>query len=543
MIGSIVLILLKVNWFGSERIVFTKSSFSVLFVFILLYCIATIVFAFTISALFRKSSIATAVAAFLCFLQITPYVANRDDYAYGDVSKTKKIILSMMPIYALSIGLRIVIVRETFDGVQWSNLFVNYGDDINLGEIFILLIACGTWQVLVVLARKYYKFKTIFETELSERTDSIRLSPKLQRSVTSDSFLKIENLTKVYPNSTKPAVNNLNMSLHEDQITVLLGINAAGKSTTLSMLCGEIKPTSGTVFANGVDLMNSGKINYKSTGVSFQDNILFNNLTVHEHLIFFGQLKGNSESEAENEAQKFMKILNLQPNDYACNLSGGMKRKLCLAIALCADSKFVILDEITSGVDPASRREIWNFLQSVKKNRTIFMSTHYMLEAEVVADKIAILCEGKLKAFGTPFELKQKFSKTCNLACVKRTFCDSQIVTDFVRQSIPNVKISCENASEIYYKFESDEVTKIHEILRRLEDNMEEMHLESFGISSSSMDEVMERQEKFTFKNQSLIIKFCFYRVEDSSSEPSSHYEENSSEHLKTESCNENSCQ
>lgn len=443
-----------------------------------------------VASLFQKSSIATTVAAFLWILQITPYIANCDDYAYEEVSKMKKIIMSLMQNYAMSIGMRIVATRETSDGVQWNNLFEKFSDNISFGEIMVMMIVCGIWMILVILGVRF--IRKLLKSRGSLKVEEYDMSSP-NHSSTINSFIEIQNLTKTYSNSSKSAVNNLNLSLYQDQITVLLGMNGAGKSTTMSMLCSEVKPTSGTVYANGVNLMNSCKISYKSTGVSFQENILFNYLTVYEHLIFFGRLKGNSKFEAENEAQNYMKILNLDPNDFASNLSGGMKRKLCMAIALCANSKFVILDEITSGVDPASRREIWNFLQKIKRNRSILMSTHYMLEAEIVADKVAILCEGQLKAFGTPFELKKKFSKTCNLACVKQNFCNSQVVTDFLCQSLQNLKVSSENALEICYTFESDEVTKTHDVLDRLEQHMEELHLESFGISLSSMDEVIER--------------------------------------------------
>ncbi|CAG9812339.1 unnamed protein product [Chironomus riparius] len=490
LITLLVLTLLTVNWNGNGTSVLAKSSISVLYVFVMIYCIVAIFFAFMISSLFQKSSIATAVAAFLWILQITPYVANSEDNAYEEVSKVKKVIMSLLQNYAMSIGMRIIATKEMHEGVQWNNLFQKFNDNISFGEIMIMMIACGVWKIFVIIGIKYIrnliKLKKSKETECAAEIDA-------NKSEANKMFLKIQNLTKFYPNSSKPAVKNLNLSLHQDQITILLGINGAGKSTTMAMLCGEIKPTSGTVFIEGNNSLKSGKIRHKSTGISFQENVLFNNLTVYEHLLLFGRLKENSKTEAEKEAQKFMTILNLHANDFACNLSGGMKRKLCLAIALCADSKFVILDEITSGVDPTSRRELWNFLQSVKKNRSIFMSTHYMLEAEVVADKIAILCEGELKAYGTPFELKQKFAKTCKLTCVKQVSCDSQIVTDFVQQSIPNVKVACENGMEICYKFECDEVSKIHNVLENLEDNIKNLHLESFGISSSSMDDVLEK--------------------------------------------------
>lgn len=171
-----------------------------------------------------------------------------------------------------------------------------------------------------------------------------------------------------------------------------------------------------------------------------------------------------------------------------------MKRKLCMAIAICANSKLVILDEISSGVDPASRRDIWNFLQSMKKNRVILMSTHYMLEAEVIADKIAILCEGKLKAFGGPYELKQKFSRRCKLTCLMRSEVnDSIILAEFLKKFVPNVKVISGNGMELCFGFHIDDVEKMSELLMNLEDHAEELNMESFGIAFSSIEEVLER--------------------------------------------------
>lgn len=486
-ITLLMLILLTTKWFGSERAVLTNSSFSLLFVFFLIYCVTSIIFVFMLSTFFNNSGIAAAVTAFIFMLTVTPYIANSSDSAYAEWPRGQKLLFSSMLNYGMSLGMRIVSVREVHDGVHWHNMNEYYLDDISFAEVTFMLAADAVLYLLIISVVKLVS--KLFRKEVK----SLPVENS-SRSITSSSFLKIHNLTKFYSDSIKPAVEDLNLSLNENQITVLLGVNGAGKSTTMSILCGAIKPTAGTAYVNGKNLVTSnGYIQYSSTGVAFQENVLFDKLTVREHLLFYGQLKGNSLAQAETEVIKFTTVLNLNPDDYSCNLSGGMKRKLCMAMALCANSMFVILDEISSGVDPSSRREIWTFLQSMKRNRVVLMSTHFMLEAEVVADKIAVLCDGKLKAEGTPFDLKQKFSKTCSLICVKKSLCDTQIVADFVRQFIPLVRIGSEVGLEIIFEFDIDQVGKIHEVLRNLEENMDGLNLESFGIALASMDEVIDR--------------------------------------------------
>lgn len=164
--------------------------------------------------------------------------------------------------------------------------------------------------------------------------------------------IEIRNLSKQF-STDKMAVNNLSLNIYDNQITCMLGQNGAGKTTTISMLTGMMEPSSGTAVINGHDIRTNMDIARSSMGFCPQHNILFDELTVREHILFYCCLKGLSNEAAENEVRRYAQLLELQGkiDDLSSSLSGGMKRKLSVVIALCGHSKVVFLDEPTSGMD------------------------------------------------------------------------------------------------------------------------------------------------------------------------------------------------
>lgn len=159
----------------------------------------------------------------------------------------------------------------------------------------------------------------------------------------------------------------------------------------MSMLTGMISPTSGTAIINGRDIRKDINDIRSSIGFCPQHNILFEDLTVREHITFFSLLKGLAKEDVEREVERYVKLLKLDNkiDVQARGLSGGMKRKLSVGIALCANSKVVLFDEPSSGVDPGARRDLWDLLQKEKEGRTILLSTHFMLEADVLGDRVS----------------------------------------------------------------------------------------------------------------------------------------------------------
>lgn len=222
--------------------------------------------------------------------------------------------------------------------------------------------------------------------------------------------VEINNLTKKYGDFT--AVNNISLSACEGEFVGFLGVNGAGKSTTINIMSTLLEPTEGRVSICGYDLSQGDKIR-KNIGVVYQENVLDDLLTVNENLLCRGVLHGITKKEAQEKAIELSKTFGIEEilkKKYKY-LSGGQKRRCEIVASLMHTPKILFLDEPTTGLDPAARIEVWNTIKLMreKTNMTVFLTTHYMEEA-AKADKIIIIDKGELLATGTPYELKEKYA-------------------------------------------------------------------------------------------------------------------------------------
>lgn len=218
--------------------------------------------------------------------------------------------------------------------------------------------------------------------------------------------IKTEKLTKKYKN--KIAVNNLNLEIKKGELFSLLGTNGAGKTTTLKMLSTLIKPTSGNIFINELDLTKNKQKIKEILNISPQDTAIAKNLTVLENINFFaGVYEINNKETKIEELIKLFKLENVL-NQKAKTLSGGWQRKLSIALALINEPKILFLDEPTLGLDVIARKELWNIINTLKNKTTIILTTHYMEEAEKLSDRVGIMKEGTLKIVGTPEHIKKE---------------------------------------------------------------------------------------------------------------------------------------
>eukprot|EP00750_Incisomonas_marina_P015114 INCI18082.1.p1 GENE.INCI18082.1~~INCI18082.1.p1 ORF type:complete len:1528 (-),score=250.84 INCI18082.1:2500-7083(-) len=209
------------------------------------------------------------------------------------------------------------------------------------------------------------------------------------------------------------AVNDLSLDIFHGQITVLLGHNGAGKSTTIGMLTGLLKPSSGDAEIYGHSIVNDLQSVRPLIGVCPQHDVLFDKLTVREHIQFYANVKGQPvDDEFEAKTNKWLEQLDLldKSNDLSTNLSGGQKRKLSTIIALLGDhTRLIFLDEPSSGMDPWARRLLWGVLDAAKANKTIILTTHYLDEADILGDRIAVMSRGRLQVTGSGLALKSRF--------------------------------------------------------------------------------------------------------------------------------------
>jgi ABC-2 type transport system ATP-binding protein len=223
-------------------------------------------------------------------------------------------------------------------------------------------------------------------------------------------MIEVQNLTKKFKDFT--AVDNISFAVGKGEIFAFLGPNGAGKTTTIKMLTTLLHPTSGRISLNGNDPVTQQNEVRCSFGIVFQDPSLDDELTAFENMELHGVLYGVPKETRRQRIEQLLKFVELwdRKDELVKNFSGGMKRRLEMARGLIHHPKILFLDEPTLGLDPQTRNHIWSYIKDLNREEemTVFFTTHYMEEAERVAQKIAVIDNGKIIAQGTPQDLKQK---------------------------------------------------------------------------------------------------------------------------------------
>jgi ABC-2 type transport system ATP-binding protein len=209
------------------------------------------------------------------------------------------------------------------------------------------------------------------------------------------------------------AVDGIDLDIKKGELFALLGPNGAGKTTTINILCCLLKPSGGTARIMGYDILKQPFQIKEIIGVSPQETVISEHLNPRENLELIGQLHGMDASRLRAKAQELLKTMGLEARakDQVRKFSGGMKRRLTIMMALVHDPQVVFLDEPTLGLDPQARRAVWEYIDGLKQEKTILLTTHYMEEADFLADRIGIMDEGKIVALGTGHELKAGISE------------------------------------------------------------------------------------------------------------------------------------
>ncbi len=220
--------------------------------------------------------------------------------------------------------------------------------------------------------------------------------------------IRTKELVKKYKDLT--AVKGLDLTVHKGELYALLGVNGAGKSTTIKMLSCLTRPTSGDAEVMGHSIVSDSVRVREIINVSPQETAVAAKLSVRENLEFIARIYGSDKAEAKRKTDKMIEDFSLQDveNKRAATLSGGWQRRLSIAMALITEPEVLFLDEPTLGLDVLARRELWHFIESLKGRMTIILTTHYLEEAESLSDRIGVMAHGVLCAEGTAAELKEK---------------------------------------------------------------------------------------------------------------------------------------
>jgi len=301
------------------------------------------------------------------------------------------------------------------------------------------------------------------------------------------------------------AVKGSWFSIEKDQLFCLLGPNGAGKTTTINCLTGVIPYSGGDALIYGESLKAAGGIDRMRSimGVCPQFDVLWGELTGREHLEVFGHIKGLPPNTVKDEAASLLEKVKLTAaaKQTSGSYSGGMKRRLSVAISLLGDPKIVYLDEPTTGMDPISRRYVWDIIESAKAGRAIVLTTHSMEEADILGDRIGIMARGRLRAIGSSIRLKQKFGTGYEVAVSVSPSTGSSETTmaeysQYVRgvkdlfKSSLNLEPRDENRAYITYLIPRSHEKELPKFLARLEASKEELHITDIQLSLTTLEEV-----------------------------------------------------
>lgn len=282
-----------------------------------------------------------------------------------------------------------------------------------------------------------------------------------------ENVIKIEGLCKSFGDIK--AVDNLSFNVKEGELFAFLGINGAGKSTTISIICGQLKRDSGSVFINGQDIDSSLSEIKGELGVVFQNSVLDKSLSVYDNLksraALYG-ICGAKFKERLNELSEMLDLKDLLKRDVK-KLSGGQRRRIDVARALIHNPKILILDEPTTGLDPQTRKTLWNVIDTLRHERkmTVFLTTHYMEEA-ADADYVVIIDSGKISAEGTPLQLKNAYTGDfITLYGADKEQADTlsmpyEEIRDAYRIAVPNTAVATELIVKYPEIFKDYEITK-----------------------------------------------------------------------------------
>jgi ABC-type multidrug transport system ATPase subunit len=331
--------------------------------------------------------------------------------------------------------------------------------------------------------------------------------------------VQVRGLGKTYPGSTNmgcckckrnppyQALKGLWVNFAKDQLFCLLGPNGAGKTTAINCLTGITPVTNGDALIYGIPVRSSigmSKIR-KLIGVCPQFDILWDSLSGKEHLDLFASIKGLPPSSIKSVIQKSLEEVKLTEaaNIRAGSYSGGMKRRLSVAIALIGDPKLVILDEPTTGMDPITRRHVWDIIENAKRGRAIVLTTHSMEEADILSDRIGIMAKGKLRCIGTSIRLKSRFgtgfianvsfSVTTNgQATPNRDVVDTthhEDVKQFFKHHL-NVEPKEENKSFLTFVIPHDREVLLPNFFKELQDRVSEFGIADIQLGLTTLEEV-----------------------------------------------------
>ncbi|XP_019488478.1 PREDICTED: ATP-binding cassette sub-family A member 12 [Hipposideros armiger] len=511
-----IVILIIILKFGN---ILPKTDGFILFLYFSDYSLSVIAMSYLISVFFNNTNIAALIGSLIYIIAFFPFivlVTVEDELSY-----VIKVFMSLLSPTAFSYASQYIArYEEQGIGLQWENMYSSpvQDDTTSFGWLCCLILADSfiyfliAWYVRNVFPGTYgmaapwyfpvlpsYWKERFGCAEVNHEKSNGLMFTNIMMQNTNPSANKtspdcvlpsniepepkdvtvgvaLHGVTKIY--GSKIAVDNLNLNFYEGHITSLLGPNGAGKTTTISMLTGLFGASAGTIFVYGKDIKTDLHTVRKNMGVCMQHDVLFSYLTTKEHLLLYGSIKVPhwTKKQLHEEVKRTLKDTGLYSHRHkrVGTLSGGMKRKLSISIALIGGSRVVILDEPSTGVDPCSRRSIWDV---ISKNKT----------------------ESTFAPFDTP-------SPNLNASAI----CDTMAVTAMIKSHLPEAYLKEDIGGELVYVLPpfSTKVSGAYlSLLRALDHGMGDLNIGCYGISDTTVEEVFLNLTKESQKTSNMTLE------------------------------------
>eukprot|EP01083_Nonionella_stella_P193084 713453_1 len=529
-------IALCVTLIGVGGKVFRYSDGIVIFLWFELFCISSAVFGMMISTLFDnpKSASLFGLIAFFAVLIGGQFSGSLDESGKtGLCLLAPACFVTSVPTlvqYEVSIiGLTFDNIHDDYGAFKFVTCLVMMAIDIVIYGVLTLYLdqvwpsKYGQKQSFWYFVLPSYwcpKFEKCCESQEKQQQNNLRLIRRLssineipnyepQGNSKGEAVISIRTLSKTFRSffgSRKDvkAVKSVSMDMYRGEVFCLLGHNGAGKTTTIGMLTGLLEVTDGNawILQNEIADPNTMSEVRRHLGVCPQHDVLWNRLTTREHLWLFARLKGVPQDRVDAEVEKILDDTGLaadrNTNKFPTQMSGGQRRKLSLGIALIGGSQIVFLDEPTSGMDPQSRRITWDLISNEKKNRCIILTTHFMDEADILGDRIAIMSNGEIKCCGSSLFLKQSYgvgyTMTVSLATGDDIVNDitniKQQVDEYVFDTISGAQSVSLAGSELTYRLPFEQTACFSTLFDTLDDNKQALSIKSYGVSVTTLEEV-----------------------------------------------------
>ena len=440
-------------------------------------------------------------------------------------SKIAKIIFCFIPQINIYVSLCSIFNLNNFENLSWDLIWLKSAKMSFMESIIMYIVEIIFYLGLSLIIQSYKdsglnfipylkSFFTKVSREVNNKTNLLienqnnnidndkkegikfntyhqELSNVNQQKLEANQCLKIINVSKNFDDVK--AVDNFNGQLFSNEIFCLLGHNGAGKTTLINMISGIIDPSYGDILLNGQSIVTNKDYLYQNIGLCQQEDIFFDYLTVQEHLEYMCRIKGSAINY--EEINDLINRIELAPKKNALckTLSGGQKRKLCIALALIGGSQIILLDEPTSGMDVMARRALWEFLKNYKTNKIILLTTHFLDEAEYLGDRIGIMTDGHFLCSGTSSFLKSKYpcGFYINLLINPSIFNEEykQQFYNGILQYEPNAEIKVASKGVFSINIQSNN-QHIQELFDYIEQTRAQFGIQDYTVGSTSLEDV-----------------------------------------------------